>query len=393
MELKDILQYLGIVVGILAIYFLIRVMVYSRHKKIFLQQKEDLKKQKLQAELEHLDKKEMKRLEPEEFEHLKRELKKFKPELFELLREEIDRIYDLQRYHREDISSRKLESEPVQFHALWHRYSHPEVWQTLLVYIFSGFVGLRDAQRDFMRRRTAPTDFYSDSSSMARRHIRKGTQISIYPELNGFRFNPPFCNVLLLENMHCIEFRMQALPEASSIMNMPIEGRVAFYVGPILIGETRLFAIVSDKASHPHCYPANSLSNNSFWEETYTSPYRSIFVSYSHEDSHIVDQLELAYHALGDDYLRDISVLRSGEQWNAALLSKIDSANIFQLCWSQSAKQSPYVEEEWRHALSLQRQNFIRPIYWQLPMPIPPEELGNIHFAYIRISEESNQSP
>ena len=94
-----------------------------------------------------------------------------------------------------------------------------------------------------MRRKIAPADSYNDSSSMARQHIRRGTEISVYPELRGVRFNPPFANVLWLEDWHCIQFRMQAVESFG-----PSEGRVAFYVGPILIGETQLYASTTHEA-------------------------------------------------------------------------------------------------------------------------------------------------
>jgi hypothetical protein len=269
----------------------------------------------------------------------------------------------------------------VSFHALWRSHTRREEWQTLLVYICSCIRGLRGAQDDFGRRLTAPANLYSDSSSMSRELIRHGTQISIVPELAGFRFNPPTSTILWLEDWHCIEFRMQALSESLSHLGVPIEGHIAFYVGPILIGETRIYAIVAEGL--PDRAHAETIAGDHSWQGASTIPYRAIFVSYSHEDSYIVNHLERAYRALGDSYLRDISVLRSGEAWDSALLTKIDKADIFQLCWSEAAKRSPYVEREWRHALASRRKDFIRPMYWKIPMAAPPPELNEIHFAYI----------
>jgi TIR domain len=97
----------------------------------------------------------------------------------------------------------------------------------------------------------------------------------------------------------------------------------------------------------------------------------------------VVDKLEKAYLALGMTHLRDLRVLRSGEHWNGRLLKKIEEADIFQLCWSKTAKRSRYVKREWRHALQQERPNFIRPVYWERPMPVPPRELKTIHFAYL----------
>lgn len=87
---------------------------------------------------------------------------------------------------------------PIRFHALWQRLIEPQTWQTLLVYIFSGPRGLHGARVDFSRRMTVPSEFYDDSSVMARERVKRGTEISIYPELPGFRFNPPFTRVLWL---------------------------------------------------------------------------------------------------------------------------------------------------------------------------------------------------
>jgi hypothetical protein len=85
---------------------------------------------------------------------------------------------------------------------------------------------------------------------------------------------------------------------------------------------------------------------------------------------------------LGMQSLRDVHVLRSGEEWHPALLRHIEQADIFQLYWSNNAKHSTYVEHEWRHALTQTRPSFIRPLYWEQPMPDPPPELAAIHFAY-----------
>ncbi len=111
--------------------------------------------------------------------------------------------------------------------------------------------------------------------------------------------------------------------------------------------------------------------------------YQAIFCSYSHQDTQIVERVERAYKALGLDFLRDVVTLKSGQDWNAELLDMIDRADIFQLFWSNTAAASKYVRQEWEHALNLHRQQgFIRPVYWQQPMPPPPPELGAIHFAY-----------
>jgi TIR domain len=276
----------------------------------------------------------------------------------------------------------------VRFHTLWPRCVRPQEWHTLFVYLFSGERGLSGARADFRQRMRAPVEQYLATAATARRRVRYGTQISILLELSGFRFNPPTSTILWLEDWHCVEFRMQSLLDAVSTNEDRIEGRVSFYVGPLLIAENELYVEIRDDvtvAGQGSIGERGERSHEASLAEDGASVYRVIFVSYSHKDSYIVDQLQKAYRALGDDYFRDVEVLRSGEVWSEALLAKIRDANIFQLCWSSAAQQSKYVGQEWQYAPSLQRQRFIRPMYWQKPMPVPPAELSQLHFTYIEM--------
>src|SRR6185295_7327570 len=116
------------------------------------------------------------------------------------------------------------------------------------------------------------------------------------------------------------------------------------------------------------------------FQRTEAQPYQSVFISYSHSDSRVVEILEQLYGSIGFTALRDIHFLRPGEKWQPRLLEKIEEADIFQLFWSNNAKRSDSVEVEWRHALGLQRPLFVRPVYWEQPRPEPPRELQELHF-------------
>jgi hypothetical protein len=156
-----------------------------------------------------------------------------------------------------------------------------------------------------------------------------------------------------------------------------LEGLVSFYVGPLLISEVE-FKV--------HVAADDGLRKQEKLGRISADAYGAVFVSYSHKDSQIVDQLQKAYEALGLEYLRDVRNLRSGNKWNAELLKLIDRADLFQLCWSSAAKQSEYVRQELRHALGRQLPSFVRPMYWELPMPDPPPELADIHFSYYKVA-------
>ena len=89
----------------------------------------------------------------------------------------------------------------------------------------------------------------------------------------------------------------------------------------------------------------------------------------------------------GDSYLVDADTLRSGEEWSARLSELIDEADVFQLFWSENSMRSTHVRREWEHALSLGRDHFVRPVYWEQPFPedrgqgLPPEDLLELHFS------------
>src|SRR5262249_2627601 len=90
--------------------------------------------------------------------------------------------------------------------------------------------------------------------------------------------------------------------------------------------------------------------------------------------------------ALGDEYVRKYARLRAGELWSDRLRQLIEEADVFQLFWSSDSMLSPFVKREWEYALSLRRPNFVRPVYWDQPLPtcpetaLPPGGLRRCHF-------------
>ena len=122
-------------------------------------------------------------------------------------------------------------------------------------------------------------------------------------------------------------------------------------------------------------------------EKAQARPYRRIFASYSHRDLEIVQEFERHARAIGDSYLRDVASLRSGERWNDQILEMINRADVFQLFWSWNAMASPFVSKEWEYALSLNRSHFVRPVYWDDPLPERPACLltryARLHFQRV----------
>jgi TIR domain len=268
----------------------------------------------------------------------------------------------------------EAQPEPVQFTVYHPQQVVPGRWYDLLAYVHIPQVHAT-VDRDSAKR-LDESEAYGRRRASATQGIRRGAEILVVPELPGCRFNPGEQRLLWVEDWHRVEFRVSADPGQPGFeLGKAVNGRVAFYVETVLVGEVPIWALVSERAEigrrEGGLAPATG------------TPYRSVFVSYSHRDSAIVERLGKAYEALGMTFLRDIAVLRSGEKWNAALLDLIEQADIFQLYWSAAASASPYVEQEWHHALEQHRAHFIRPVYWEEPMPPPPADLADIHFRHL----------
>jgi hypothetical protein len=265
----------------------------------------------------------------------------------------------------------EAQPEPVQFTVYHPQQLVPGRWYDLLAYVHIPQMQAT-VDRDSTKRLDA-SEAHGRRLASATQGVRRGAEILVVPELPGCRFNPGEQRVLWMEDWHRAEFRVSADPGQPGFgLGKAVNGRVAFYVETVLVGEVPIWALVTDQAE---------IGPGKGGLTPFTgTPYNSVFVSYSHRDSAIVERLGKAYEALGMRFLRDIAVLRSGEKWNAALLDLIAQADIFQLYWSTAASASPYVEQEWRHALEQHRANFIRPVYWEEPMPAPPADLADIHF-------------
>lgn len=122
----------------------------------------------------------------------------------------------------------------------------------------------------------------------------------------------------------------------------------------------------------------------------------SAFVSYASQDrSRVAAVVQGMKKARPDlDIFFDVESLRSGQDWSTALSREIERRDILYLCWSHFARESSWVNREWRYALSLKGLEGIEPIPIEPPSQCPPpEELAQKHFNdmilyVIRASEE-----
>jgi hypothetical protein len=78
-----------------------------------------------------------------------------------------------------------------------------------------------------------------------------------------------------------------------------------------------------------------------------------VFISYSREDSALVDPFAAALRRHRYRVFFDVQSIVVGEQWKARLSRAISSSRICILCWSQNAQASEYVAYEYSRAEGL----------------------------------------
>jgi len=268
-------------------------------------------------------------------------------------------------------SSLEEEDTEVSFTAYHPKEGKVDVWYTLLVYTHL-LSAINDVHQD-AKRFGGQLSALREVKLLSSTRITRGTEITVVPVCHGITFNPKKLNFEWMENYHRTDFRFRA---DKSLQDDAAKGYIDFYVGPVLIGSLK-FAMLFN----------NNIDRSLVYDEEQSEMYHKdkIFVSYSHKDADIVLAFKKVHEATGYDVLIDIENLRSGQEWNPELMRMIDRADIFQLFWSENSKNSKYCQQEWKHALKRDLEGFIRPIYWQKPIPNPPRQLSKYHFEYVEL--------
>lgn len=109
----------------------------------------------------------------------------------------------------------------------------------------------------------------------------------------------------------------------------------------------------------------------------------SAFVSYASEERDEVIRLIQGMRKARSELkvFMDVEGLRSGENWQEQLYREIDNRDVLFLCWSRAARESEWVEREWRYALRQKGFAGVDPLPLE-PAEVcpPPAELDWKHF-------------
>jgi hypothetical protein len=202
--------------------------------------------------------------------------------------------------------------------------------------------------------------------------VPRESELTLIPEVPKITFNPPRRSFTWAADLrvHDESFLLRA---PNDLIGSLARGRLSIFLGHLLLADISITFRIQSASS-------NLAASEQQWNRSSARPFRKVFASYSHRDVQIVKAMEQHVKALGYEYLRDVVHLRSGEPWNDRLLGMINDADIFQLFWSSNSARSSHVEREWRYALGLSREAFVRPAFWEVPMPAPPESLRDLHF-------------
>jgi hypothetical protein len=276
-------------------------------------------------------------------------------------------------------------SEEIQFTVYRPNVLRPGEWKTMLA-----FVHLAHRRPDAPRSEPSPAEQvqtlarqalgkqaaqYDHDRAEARSSVPRESDITLVPVVPGLEFRPERRTFLWVDDVHQEQFTVRARPEADGTV---VHGRLSAFLGVILLAEVEI-SIRVDSA-----YPADRVDAPT--QASSANLYRRVFASYSRKDAEVVRQFELFVQSLGDVYLRDVHDIKPGMDWQTRLRELIQEADVFQLFWSNNAMRSSHVRAEWEYALSLNRQGFVRPTYWEDPFPestadgLPPEDLRRLHF-------------
>jgi hypothetical protein len=249
----------------------------------------------------------------------------------------------------------------------------PEQWYSLLIYLH---LAEREAEARTLldKRATALQMKPSTLSQAAISKLRRGTILRLEPRAEGIEFNPSVQEVIWYEDIQEVSFRLRTKADAAGKF---LSGNVGIHAEGVLIA---LLPITIHARAPGEAPDENQLSIGS------ARTFERVFASYSTQDSAIVDACVAAYQALGIYVYIDKEGLRSssGQRFWPILKDFIRQSDVLQLYWSRSAKESQYVEQEWRYAYSLlnsKGDQFIHPVTWEREMPKPPPELADRHFA------------
>jgi hypothetical protein len=288
--------------------------------------------------------------------------------------------------------------EDVQFTVFKPRSVAPLVWTKLLAFAHLGqnppdaAPGSQEPRERVRAQAEAllggELGSFEERAEDAGSPIPREGQLAFVPDFPGIDFEPPHATFVWLGEVQRVEFQLRAARELAGKL---ARGKLRVLYGGLILAELNLSIRVEASAKKARAAELERAAS--------ARAYRKIFASYAHADTAIVQHVSAYARAVGDQYLIDYVSLRSGEDWSEGLERLIREADVFQLFWSKRSMLSSFVRREWEYALSLGRPGFVRPTYWETPLPespeqgLPPAALRALHFSCIALPRAPEVPP
>jgi len=206
--------------------------------------------------------------------------------------------------------------------------------------------------------------------------LPRGAVVRIEPHIENAELDVESLTMRWVEDVQRVSFRFRAAPGA-----ICLRGSVDLYLEQALLCSVPITVMVRDV---PEEATPISVATGRMVE--------AVFVSYATEERWIVERVTRPYHQLGIAVFMDKDFLHVGDTTSETLRLHIERADVFQLFWSTRSSKKPWVEREWRHALTLtgpagrKGARFIRPLVWERRPPGWPPELVPLQFGRLDIT-------
>jgi len=206
--------------------------------------------------------------------------------------------------------------------------------------------------------------------------LRRGATVRIEPRIEGAELDVEALEMRWRDDVQRAVFRIRPAAGATAL-----RGSVDVYVKHAILCTVPIAIAVVD-APRP-AEPAVTTTGRMM---------DVVFVSYATEERRIVERVTRTYRELGIAVLIDHAFLHAGDMTGEVLRRQIERADVFQLFWSTRSSQKPWVEREWRHALTLtgpagrKGARFIRPLVWERRPPAWPPELAALQFSRLELA-------
>jgi hypothetical protein len=253
----------------------------------------------------------------------------------------------------------------------------PGKWRTFEVFIYAA--EFREAiEAQIKRLSQLETEEYGTVSAPFPRGIPEGCAIKVRLSSAKLRVNPSELTIRWYEPLNRLPFRVAA--PADHPLECPANINIEVFADdlPVSSMEASIIVTADAQTDSPHTHCTAQL-------------YEDVFASYAREDLAVVRHLKKRYEALGIYLFIDVDDLRGGSIWRRELFQRIEQSDLFQLYWSRASCESEYVAIEWQHALKLiecKGGRFIRPAFWEEPMPTAPDALSHITFRKLEFISE-----